>query len=254
MINMEESSGLKFMDMDEYNSMMDYINSVTKKKALGKTMMEQALADMKKMEEEKEQYRQEHLKLYASLGLDKFCFMCMWSKSQGITCANRVKALMKTYDTPRRTAILSAMRKDSCRKSDKELAKKAKQKNQIKVKEGELMENWAENKKDYCGQCHWEGKMTCDNRVRFLYSQYHIPIDRGKATAMAESKKCTISYQNKVHAVEDEQLAKFVLSVNGGPQLTCQQRVEYLLYAYRDTERKSKLNALKKPSSSKEIE
>jgi len=251
MINMEESSGLKFVDMDEYSTMMDYINSIAKKKALGKSMMEQASADMKKMDKGWDQYWQEWPKLYASLGLDKFCHQCMWSKSQDITCANRVKVLQKTHDTPRRTAIMSAMKKDSCRKSDKGLVKKAKQENQIKAQEGNLLENWAENIEDYCGQCQWEEKMTCDERVSFLNTQYHLTIDMGRMTAMDESKKCKISYQKKVQAAENEKLAKFCPLCQWGPRLTCRQRVEYLVYTYRDTERKAQLNALKKPSCTK---
>eukprot|EP00580_Thalassiosira_gravida_P012303 CAMPEP_0201634604 /NCGR_PEP_ID=MMETSP0493-20130528/7464_1 /ASSEMBLY_ACC=CAM_ASM_000838 /TAXON_ID=420259 /ORGANISM="Thalassiosira gravida, Strain GMp14c1" /LENGTH=146 /DNA_ID=CAMNT_0048106469 /DNA_START=121 /DNA_END=561 /DNA_ORIENTATION=+ len=140
------------------------------------------------------------------------------------------------------------MRKESCRKSDEDMEKRARQENRKKAKEAELMGNWAENKKDFCGECEWEEGMTCVERVIFLNERYMIPRERAKATTMVESNECTFSHQQKAHAPQEEKLATFCPQCRWGPHLTCQQRVEYLVYTYKDTERKAKLNALQKPT------
>jgi len=248
MINMEESSGLKFIDMNEYNSKVKEIDIVTKKIALGESMFERAVADIKSMDAEREQYVQEKSKLTASLDLDRFCHMCLWSKSQQITCASRVKALQRTYDTPRHTAMMSAMKKESCRKSDEDMEKRARQEKRKKTKEAELMEHWAEKKKDFCAECEWEEGKTCVERVNFLNERYLIPRERAKATAMVESNECKFSHQKKAHGPQEEKLANFCPQCQWGPHLTCQQRVEYLMYTYKVTQRKAKLDAIQKPT------
>jgi len=104
MINMEESSGLKFMNMDQYNLMVHEINSVTKKKAFAKSLLEESSADIEKIDADMNQYRQE---------LEKFCPPCLWSKGQ--SCSGRVKFLRNQYGVPRHIAKLSAMSQGSCR-------------------------------------------------------------------------------------------------------------------------------------------
>jgi len=191
MINMEESSGLKFMDMGQYNFMVFEIDSVTKKKAFATSLLEESSADIERMDADLNQYRQELPKLLALLDLDKFCPPCHWSK--GLTCAGRVKHLQNQYEVPRHMAKLSAMAQSSCRKSDKDLENEENAKKSMEVK---VMENWDKNKKDYCGECEWDDKMTCDEKVEFLKSQYEIPDDTAKATVFV-SKECTLSFQKK---------------------------------------------------------
>mmetsp|Transcript_6022 Transcript_6022/g.10577 ORF Transcript_6022/g.10577 Transcript_6022/m.10577 type:complete len:717 (+) Transcript_6022:3-2153(+) len=240
LMNLEKNAGLKFVDMEGYNSMMDEIKGAEERARKIEVMVERRSDELAGLEKERDRYSEELPKIWASTDMDKFCGTCIWSQSQKITCIQRVEALEATYKTPRYVAMESAMKKEACKKSSKDVEEERRQKKE----EIKLMAFWEENQEDYCEECEWEPNQSCGVRVQYLNERYNVPLDRAKATAMMEAKTCTNSFQ----VAEEERLKKFCGECEWGQKLTCQQRVEYLVYTYKNVERVAKFSAMKRPA------
>mmetsp|Transcript_7161 Transcript_7161/g.15800 ORF Transcript_7161/g.15800 Transcript_7161/m.15800 type:complete len:677 (-) Transcript_7161:183-2213(-) len=231
---LEVDAGLKLMPMEDYNSLVDNLQHTVNKTILAKDVLDKRVDDLKKEEEKEQQTNEELIRLKTELDLELFCESCMWSKSQSITCGKRVEALEQAYKAPKYEAMVSAMLKPSCKFDKKTLDQKKKADN--------LMEYWEKNKGDWCEDCDWEENMSCGARAKFLNERYNMSLDKAKATAMAESNHCTQTYYKE----EQQYLAKFCKDCEWGPRSTCQDRVDYLVYTYKNSDRVAKLNAMKK--------
>lgn len=240
LVNLEKNAGLKFVDMEGYNSMMDEIKGADERAKNIEVMVERRSDELAELEKERDRYAEELPKIFASTDMDKFCGTCIWSQSQKITCIQRVEALEATYKTPKYVAMESAMKKEACKKSSKDFEEEKRQKKE----EVKIMAFWEENQEDYCEECEWEVNQSCGVRVQYLNERYDVPLNRAKATAMMEAKTCTHSFQ----AAEEARLKKFCGECEWGQKLTCQQRVEYLVYTYKNVERVAKFSAMKRPA------
>jgi len=105
--NVEENAGLKFMEMDEYNSMVDEIDTAANKTKLAESILKSRSGDLIDMEQERSGIERDHEQELTSLGLDKFCGKCKWRG--GMTCQGRVDALIAKYQTPKFQAMMGAM-------------------------------------------------------------------------------------------------------------------------------------------------
>eukprot|EP00584_Thalassiosira_punctigera_P016724 CAMPEP_0172554722 /NCGR_PEP_ID=MMETSP1067-20121228/56194_1 /TAXON_ID=265564 ORGANISM="Thalassiosira punctigera, Strain Tpunct2005C2" /NCGR_SAMPLE_ID=MMETSP1067 /ASSEMBLY_ACC=CAM_ASM_000444 /LENGTH=929 /DNA_ID=CAMNT_0013343149 /DNA_START=43 /DNA_END=2832 /DNA_ORIENTATION=+ len=237
--NLEKSTGLNFLDMDHYNSMVGEIQKSRTRAETATNLLQMRSRELEEMEARRVKHKEESAKIFSSVGLDKFCETCIWSRSSRITCQERVEALQRTYHTPKITAMLSAMKKPSCRKKPSQ----EEEDNRKTEKEAHLVQYWSENKHDFCGDCQWEEKMTCTERAQYLFDRYSIPMERGKATALMETDKCKHSH----YAELETKLKRFCPTCEWGPRLTCQQRVDFLMYTYKDNERMAKIDAIKRP-------
>jgi len=238
----EKNAGLKFVEMREYTSIVREIEEATNKTKTGEIAVRtrsEYIAEMKD-EIETNQYAVKIPEMVSSLELDRFCNVCIWSVSQNVNCIQRVGALKEKYKIPKYQAMLSAMEKKSCWKSTEQ----AKEERELKEKVDKLMKNWDESQKDFCPECEWDTNMSCISRVAYLHTTYGASLDEGKAKTMAQTKTCTNSFQEE----DTEKLARFCSECEWGNKSSCGQRVEYMVYTYKNTERMAKLSAMQKPS------
>jgi len=225
--NFEENAGLKFMNMEEYESNMLEIAETANKTKLAEKILAIRSVDLVQLKQEMLPYHVEFPELFSKLGLDEFCDTCVWGMR--LTCMQRVEGLESTYNTPKFEAMVSAMQKESCKKSPEQVEKERKQ----KVLETEILKDWeGKNEKVWCSDCEWDASMSCNQRVSYLSHRYGTPSDRAKATVMVETENC----RNSFHEEQKEKLAKFCKECTWSNKMTCQQRVAYLMYTYQNSE------------------
>jgi len=118
--NVEENAGLKFMDMDEYDSMVSEIEKAENKTKLAESIFEKRGDDLIDMEKEKLQIERDHEQELVSLGLDKFCGDCKWGEGKA-TCQWRVDMMKDKYETPKYQAMMSVMQNGRCGHTGREI-------------------------------------------------------------------------------------------------------------------------------------
>ena len=262
----EEDAGLKFMDIDEYNNMANEIKQSQNQTKVAGDILESRHYDLVKKHGDLHQVREEATKLRKELGLDQFCDTCMWSDAQQISCSERVKTLGEKYKTPKFEAMMSAMQKESCRNfvevpGSTEVETKKREMNKIfkewdqeeedeKMRKGltteqEIIKDWHKHSPNFCGNCPWEEGMRCDKRAAFLNERYGTPMIEAYAKVMVETENCRHSYYEK--KIND--LGGFCGECTWGTKKTqtCNARVEYLMYTYKNAENVAKLEAMKRP-------
>lgn len=115
--NIEESSGHKFMKMNEYESYVKEIDRVMELRAFIKENLENRTAILEGLQKEVESRKAEHDILWAKgneyWALDTFCGECSW---YGTGCAERVMFLKSKYKAPTLASIISTMKDGNCRK------------------------------------------------------------------------------------------------------------------------------------------
>ena len=279
--NFEVNAGLKFMEMEEYNSMVSEIEQVANRTKLAESILNIRSNDLDGMEREMPIINAELQQELSSLGLDRFCSKCMWSPRMKITCGARVTLLAERYQTEKYPAMISAMQKESCRKNSVPvMMQDKKQESNTRFQDwgsdqedvqsnGGQRDNMNQggqrnsmnqvgqsnsmsqigndvNLEDFCGDCKWEGDTTCGKRSAFLSENYGTAMLDAIALVMADTNKCTNSFYEK----ELRKLGGFCGQCQWGAntKLTCDGRVDYLTYTYRNPVLEAQLSAMEKPS------
>ncbi|KAL3776057.1 hypothetical protein HJC23_008212 [Cyclotella cryptica] len=115
---LEESAGLKFLSVPEYEMMMKEIEDSKSKAERVKVTIQERLKEAEEKQKELGPLTEEYDKLVkeSSLGLDNFCADCSW---QGRTsCSARKGYLMETYGIGDIEATVGAMTAPQCVKCD----------------------------------------------------------------------------------------------------------------------------------------
>ena len=246
--HLEEYAGLRFLDVNEYNSGAEEMADVPGRINLTEAILAKRAEDLVEMEQETLEDTTEFKAMMKELGLDKFCEDCTWSPALRLTCMGRVNALGEKYQTPRFMAMLDAMKKPSCILSKEMLDKQEKERQKAKDEEVNLRKVWEAKKSDFCEHCEWDMGLTCQERAAYLFETYKTPLDVAKASLIEDEKdtKCSLSARAK----EDKYMERLCRECIWGPgaKLSCQKRVDLLMVQYKITERKAILDAMKKPA------
>eukprot|EP00571_Detonula_confervacea_P015971 CAMPEP_0172307472 /NCGR_PEP_ID=MMETSP1058-20130122/8320_1 /TAXON_ID=83371 /ORGANISM="Detonula confervacea, Strain CCMP 353" /LENGTH=240 /DNA_ID=CAMNT_0013019645 /DNA_START=84 /DNA_END=806 /DNA_ORIENTATION=+ len=114
--NIEESSDLKFMTINEFESKRKEIDSVAEKLKGHEEVLAKRVSEAEEKKKEMDGIKEEYAALMANplLGLDKFCGGCIWSGKT--SCDVRVTFLQDTYNTRPIAAKINAMLHPSCKK------------------------------------------------------------------------------------------------------------------------------------------
>lgn len=112
--NIEESSDLKFMTINEYESKRKEIDGVTEKLKGHEEVLTKRVAEADEKKKEMDGIKDEYAKLMANplLGLDKYCGSCIWSAKT--TCDGRATFLQDTYNTRPLAAKIDTMKHPTC--------------------------------------------------------------------------------------------------------------------------------------------
>lgn len=112
--NIEESSDLKFMTIEDYESKRKEIDAVTDKLKEHEKVLTTRVAEADEKKKEMEAIKDEYTKLMENpvLGLDKFCGSCIWAAAT--SCDGRVTFLQDTYNTRPIAAKINTMEHPSC--------------------------------------------------------------------------------------------------------------------------------------------
>eukprot|EP00579_Thalassiosira_antarctica_P002991 CAMPEP_0201903092 /NCGR_PEP_ID=MMETSP0902-20130614/55298_1 /ASSEMBLY_ACC=CAM_ASM_000551 /TAXON_ID=420261 /ORGANISM="Thalassiosira antarctica, Strain CCMP982" /LENGTH=663 /DNA_ID=CAMNT_0048437125 /DNA_START=145 /DNA_END=2136 /DNA_ORIENTATION=- len=286
--NFEVNAGLKFMEMEEYNSMVSEIEQVANRTKLAGSILNIRSNDLVGMEREIPIINAELQQELSSLGLDKFCDKCMWSPRMKITCGGRVRLLAERYQTEKYQAMMSAMQKESCRSNSVPMMMQDK-----KQESNELLQDWGSDQEDVQSN---GGQRDNVNQG----GQSNSMIQVGQSNSMSQSGQrlgrpsndvnledfcggCTweagttcgkrSTYLNEMHGTDipdamavvmaetkkctnsfyEEELQKlggFCGHCEWGvnTKLTCDGRVDYLTYTYRSPLFVAQLSAMEKPS------
>jgi len=125
--NFEENAGIKFIETDQYEATVNEIEQLPDEKKRLESILETKSKEISEMNEYLEEHDGEVRRMYETLGLDRFCADCMWSSGMKLTCIQRVEALGSKYNTPKYEAMISAMEKSSCWKTDGQMEEERKQ-------------------------------------------------------------------------------------------------------------------------------
>lgn len=118
--SIEESAGLKFIKIDQYESMRNEIDKMLAENDKKLKEREEAEAKQKELVEKHEKEVVPLLKEYAKLishpliGLDKFCGTCVWAGK--VTCGEREVFMKDTHKMGTIAAKLNVMETPSCKK------------------------------------------------------------------------------------------------------------------------------------------
>lgn len=238
LINFEENSGLKFLDMEKYESMVQEIEQSANKTIIAESILKARDEDLAEIAEEMAQYDGVLPKLFKSLGLHMFCETCTWHMR--LNCINRAIHVEKKYGSPKFEAMLSAMEDGKCRKSDAQVVEERKK----KVLQDEMLKDWkGKNEKDFCFQCEYDVGTSCNQRAAFLNNRFAMTFNEAKAKLMVETPECT----NTFRAEEDKKLMRFNEDAEWGNKMSCRKRVDYLMYTYKNSERVAMLATMERP-------
>jgi len=236
LINFEENAGLKFLSVEEYESIMVEINTSSNKTDLAYRIIETRNNDLKELQADMAPYDGVLDKLFESIGLDKWCESCHWGMK--LSCLSRAESLEARYNTPKFEAMVSTMQNGKCRKNEEQI--KEDMKKQEKV--DEMLKDWKSHEKEFCIECEYDKSMNCNQRVQYLNYRFGSKIDDAKARTMVDTEECTRTFQRK----QTEYMERFEANAIWGNGQTCKQRVDYLMYTYKDSERKATLGAMEK--------
>mmetsp|Transcript_39836 Transcript_39836/g.72888 ORF Transcript_39836/g.72888 Transcript_39836/m.72888 type:complete len:556 (-) Transcript_39836:88-1755(-) len=286
--NFEVNAGLKFMEMEEYNSILNEIEQGANTTKMAESILSTRTEDLVELERDTTTTNAELQQELSSLGLDKFCDKCMWSPRMKITCGGRVRLLAERYQTEKYQAMMSAMQKESCRSNSVPMMMQDK-----KQESNELLQDWGSDQEDVQSN---GGQRDNVNQG----GQSNSMIQVGQSNSMSQSGQrlgrpsndvnledfcggCTweagttcgkrSTYLNEMHGTDipdamavvmaetkkctnsfyEEELQKlggFCGHCEWGvnTKLTCDGRVDYLTYTYRSPLFVAQLSAMEKPS------
>ena len=240
--NFEENTGMKFVDMEEYESMMSEINQAENKTKLADAILRTREEDLIQLRKDLSQYDGVLPGQFKTTGLDKWCDSCVWGMK--MTCLNRALSLEDRYNSPKFESMMSTMKDGKCRMNEQQI----KEDEEERVKMNELLKDWKTNEMEFCFECEFDVPTNtqgwnCNQRAQYLNYRLGYKIDEAKARTMVDTEKCTYAYQSK----ENELLARFNEDGVWGNNMSCRKRVDYLTYTYKDSERKATLAAMKIP-------
>ena len=240
--NFEENTGMKFVDMEEYESMMSEINQAENKTKLADAILKTREEDLILLRKDLSQYDGVLPGQFKTTGLDKWCDSCVWGMK--MTCLNRALSLEDRYNSPKFESMMSTMKDGKCRMNEQQI----KEDEEKRVKMNELLKDWKTNEKEFCFECEFDVPTNiqgwnCNQRAQYLNYRLGYKIDEAKARTMVDTEICTYAYQLK----ENELLARLNEDGVWGNNMSCRKRVDYLTYTYKDSERKATLAAMKKP-------
>ena len=212
---------LKFLDMEEYKSMVQEIAQLADEIIIAKSILRTGDEELSELTKEIAQFDGELPTLFNTLGLDMFCEKCMWGAR--LNCINRAIHVEEAHNTPKFSAMLSAMEGGKCRKSDAQI----KEELERKVLEEKLLKDWdSKNEKEFCFGCEYDTETTCYQRVRYLNHRFAMMINEAKAKVMVEREQCTNSFR-----IEEDELLRIFNAVWGDKRMS-RKRFEYLMYEY----------------------
>lgn len=112
---LEESTGMKFLTISDYDAKRKEIDSVAAKIVSHQEVLDKRIAESENKKKEVVALKEEHTRVmnHPLLGLDKYCGGCKWSM-QGQTCDARVAFLQEKYNTPTIVGKVSAMAHVGC--------------------------------------------------------------------------------------------------------------------------------------------
>ena len=172
--NLEENANLKLMEQEDFSTMMHEIGNAANKTKLAYSIYQTRSEDMVKMSKDLVDYSQQMPILLAELDLDKFCGHCIWSKSQHISCNQRAEALQKTYQIAKYEAMVSAMKKRSCKGTTGQNGGGEDDGSfQQRKKEDEILDNWGTEKKDFCADV---SSVFCVHYLLGDFSMLYDPV------------------------------------------------------------------------------
>ncbi len=119
--SMEASSGLKFIDVDQYKFWMYELDDAPKKIQIAEVELEQAKRNQMAIERDLVPLTEEYAKLMANLqvNLVQFCSECSWHGST--TCDSRVEYLMDAYkDSEVKAKVVLMKNTPSCNRQNSE--------------------------------------------------------------------------------------------------------------------------------------
>jgi len=108
------------------------------------------------------------------------------------------------------------------------------------------VKNWSKHHHNFCGDCEWETGMRCSTRATYLNEQYSTPIIEAMAKVMVETERC----RNDYYEAKIAKMGGFCGGCVWGHKIsqTCNARVEYLVYTYRNPTLVAQLAAMDKPA------
>mmetsp|Transcript_39837 Transcript_39837/g.72892 ORF Transcript_39837/g.72892 Transcript_39837/m.72892 type:complete len:551 (-) Transcript_39837:40-1692(-) len=281
--NFEVNAGLKFMEMEEYNSILNEIEQGANTTKMAESILSTRTEDLVELERDTTTTNAELQQELSSLGLDKFCDKCMWSPRMKITCGGRVRLLAERYQTEKYQAMMSAMQKESCRSNSVPMMMQDK-----KQESNELLQDWGSDQEDvqsnggqrdnvnqggqsnsmiqvgqsnsmshggpsngvhledFCGDCDWKDGMTCGKRSTYLNKKFGPVMTDAMAVVMDDTKKGTNSFYEE----EIQKLGGFCGRCRWGTNATqtYHAQVVHLTCTYRNPVPVAQLVAMEKPS------
>lgn len=246
----EDDARLKFMEAETYTSLKEEVADENSKVKLAASKLERRAQKLSEIERETEQVQQGIQALTSKLGLDRWCGDCVWSvRGSGITCSKHVQTAVDEYHIPKFQAMMAVMSDGRCQHVEPGSAEARKQ---MKVAEQNVVQNWRQQHQNFCPDCEWDVGMSCLKRAQLLNERYSTPMVEAMAKAMVETEKCTNSY----YEAKIAEMGGFCGECVWGKKAseTCNARVEYLVYTYRNPEHVAKLAAMERPQCRGEID
>jgi len=247
----EENAGIKLMEMDMYESMTKELAEKTKK--TDSSALKRREKELNDARRETAQIREKVDGMVRKLGLERFCGDCIWKGS--VTCSERVQALRNKHMLNKWKSQISAMQTGSCIRAKAGSAEARKQelhnlfadyedKEELDV--NDVVKNWSKHHHNFCGDCEWETGMRCSTRATYLNEQYSTPIIEAMAKVMVETERC----RNDYYEAKIAKMGGFCGGCVWGHKIsqTCNARVEYLVYTYRNPTLVAQLAAMDKPA------
>ena len=183
---------LKFLDMEEYKSMVQEIAQLTDEIMTAKSILKTEDEKLAELTKGIARFDGVLPTLFNTLGLHMFCEKCKWGTR--FNCINRAIYAEDTHNTPKFAAMLSAMEGGKCRKSDSHI----KEELERKIPEEKLLKDWdSKNEKEFCFGCEYDTGVSCYQRVLHLNHRFAMRINEAKATVMIERKECTKSFAKR---------------------------------------------------------
>lgn len=113
--NLEESSDLTFMTVNDYELKRKEIDTAEEKITTADEILQTRTKEFEEKQKELDSIKSEYESLYNNplLQLNKFCGGCVWGGG-GMSCNQRVQYLKDTYNTKPIEAMMNAMGHPSC--------------------------------------------------------------------------------------------------------------------------------------------
>lgn len=242
----EENSGLKFVEMDSYDSMLQEIARADNKTKLAQSIFEKRGKELVEYSAQRDEMESKVKSIKASMGLERF-------NPEGVyhgavadhSCQWRVNYLMTKNNVPKIKAIIHVMKRTSCQKDQKQIDDDARIQHMLDEVQ-KIVNHWDRYGKEFNALGEWGVGTICADRADYLSGRFSYPLNKAKAMTMVETNQC----RNSLLEDEIESFQTFceecLWDKKGG--FTCGQRVEYLKSRYEYTEQQAKHKVMGTPA------